>query len=224
MSSRSLQAEIARATQGKPVRIVSLTTITQARMRKYLADGFLGEKELNPFWERGAVKVALRVGMVGVDYAKAVVAQRRREQGSVVRDQTSPSPLTPSPFRPGPLWRGKGVHVDRHFVKHVVTGTRYLKFLPTIDDAGRPQISRLKYFYADTFGAEHSEEIPEREIQRWLVAERQPKTQSTRRPVRWRCITTSNVIEIKIAGQHYTFTDAAGWSRFQSVQARKQAA
>jgi hypothetical protein len=228
----TLQSEIAQATQGRPVRIVSITTITQARMYKRLPGAIAGETSIagldpiNPFWSRRVVKVAQRNGLVGADYAKAVLAQREREVGSRKSEVGAAHPtsdLRPPTFQPGPLWRGMGAHVDRHFVRHIETGQRYLKFLPTTDQAGREQIVRLKYFYADTL-ATTPEEISAQWIQRWLVPQRQPKTQLTRRPIRWKCITVDNVAEITIARVTYSFIDAKSWQPKEKPPKKKRAA
>ncbi len=193
------------ATKGQACRVVSLTTITVARMYKRPPGSLPGEaaiagrcdtcqdnRPINPFWSRGVLK-----------------GEGRGEGFS---------------FRPTPLWNGYGVHVDQHFVRHIETGVRYLKFLPTLDAQGSERIVRRKYFYRDTFGPQAEEISNVASVERWLVPSRQPKTQQTRRPVRWKCITVENVVELSIARQVFSFVDAAAWAQADRAAQLKRAA
>src|SRR6185503_20629759 len=89
---------LAKVLRGQPVRIVSLTTITRARMYKRRPGGPAGvgrsaeqdaPRPVNPLYDRGVVKIAQRQGLIAADYARAVIAQRKREAEAAGRSPAS---------------------------------------------------------------------------------------------------------------------------------------
>lgn len=156
----------------------------------------------NPFRAAGVEKLALRIGMLGADYARCVIRQRYREW-RMANGECDPSAIRNSPFaifKSAPLWGGSGRHVDRFFVTHEALGGRYLKFLPTPDARGWPRLPQVVYRDAVT-----KRPIRWYRIRPFLFRPTVSRRQQTARPVHWRTIRAENVVQLRMGGAIYDF-------------------
>ena len=179
----------------EPSQTVGLTTRTTPAMRR--GGGHHGPP--NPFFERGVVKIANRSGILGVSYESCVNRQRVREGSPTESDGTVTS------FRAAKLWSGFGEHVrgNRHLVRHKLTGLFYLVLFPRTDRQGRIVSGQTEYRYAD-----NDEPIDESEIRPWLKLSKQSSRQGTKKPVAWRLILITNILQLRAGGNLYEITDA----------------
>lgn len=162
---------------------VSVVTETEPKMNKKSRVS----KEPNPYLGR-VKRMAVRAGMLGASYEKAVTNRRESEE--------HPEPV----FTAEALWNGKGEHVNgsKCLVRHRETGKLYMVFYPKHDDTGTVKVSESEWLCD---GAP----IDVAELQPYLppVSEGSAR-QETERPVPWRVIGLDGIRSLTMAGETYT--------------------
>lgn len=155
--------------------IVNVAYVTEPDHRKTGNPYYDSETKL---WK--IEKVGVMNGLVGVDYQNSVNNQLGRED-------------KPKDFLSGPIWHGKGEHVDKFLVRHIDKGTLYLKVLPS-------GTAKVQYRFVST-----KEPLNESELQLLEVFAQKKSVpdQGTDKPVFWNLIQLNNLIQMTF--NHQTF-------------------
>lgn len=151
-------------------------------------------KEGNPFYvdmKWKIEKIADMNGFCGAVYQNSVNNQLARE-GEI------------TDFHSKPMWKGKGMHLNKFLIQHVDKGTKYLKILPkTVEDEEEVyKIKRKELFRFKTNGLplnmEQLKKLVEFEVEKKL-----PENQGTKKPVFWRVIELKNIQQMRFNGKIY---------------------